>query len=144
MNLSAVNRSVTLLTGLFDRNRPAKPFLPLTNNKPVFSAAVSSLPHTTPEKAGVSSAHLADFLKKLREHPQLRMHSVLILRHGQIICEANYGAQDHLLPRYTFSACKSIVSLAIGILCDQGSLRTSDKLIDLFPDRVNAVSRLRM
>lgn len=144
MNLSAVNRSVTLLTGLFDRNRPAKPFLPLTNGKPVFSAAASSLPQTTPEKTGVSSALLADFLKKLREHPQLRMHSVLILRHGQIICEANYGAQDHLLPRYTFSACKSIVSLAIGILCDQGLLRTSDKLIDLFPDRVNAVSRLRM
>ena len=59
MNLSAVNRSVNLLTGLFDRNRPAKPFLPLNNNKPVFSAAVSSLPHTTPEKTGVSSAHLA-------------------------------------------------------------------------------------
>ena len=144
MNLSAVNRSVILLTRLFDRSRSTQPFLPQTTGKPVFSAAESSLPHSTPEKMGVSPAHLAAFLKELREHPQLRMHSVLILRHGQVICEADFGAQDHRLPRYTFSACKSIVSLAIGILCDKGLIRTSDKLIDLFPDRINAVSRLRM
>ena len=144
MNLSAVNRSVTLLTGLFDRSRSAQPFLPQTTGKPVFSAAPSSLPHTAPENAGVSPTHIAAFLRQLREHPQLRMHSVLILRHGQLLCEADFGAQDHCLPRYTFSACKSLVSLAIGILCDKGQLHPSDRLIDLFPDRVNAVSRLRM
>lgn len=144
MNLTAVNRILTLLGGMFDPNRPTEPFLPTTAGKPIFSAGTPSLPRTTPEAVGVSSAHLAAFLRSLREHPQLRMHSVLILRHGQVICEADFGGQDHRYPRYTFSACKSIVSLAIGILCDQGKLRTDDRIVDLFSDRISPVARLRL
>ncbi len=144
MNLTAVNRAVTLLGGMFDPHRPTEAFLPQITGKPVFSAGVPVLPRTAPESTGVSSEHLAAFLRALREHTQLRMHSVLILRHGQVICEADFGGQDHRYPRYTFSACKSIVSLAIGILCDQGKLRTDDKIVDLFSDRISPVARLRL
>ena len=144
MNLSAVNRSVVLLTRMFDPGRPTLPFLSMSKGKPVFSPQPLSLPHSAPEQQGVPSDHLAGFLRELREHPHLRMHSVLVLRHGRIICEADFGAQEHTYPRYTFSACKSIVSLAIGILCDQGKLRTDEKIVDLFSDRINAVSRLRL
>jgi len=149
MNLSAVNRSVVLLSRMFDPSRPTQPFLPQVSGKPIFpqtngTQAISSLPHTAPEMQGVPSAHLAAFLRQLREHPQLRMHSVLLLRHGNVICTADFGAQDHTLPRYIFSACKSIVSLAIGLLCDRGKLRTDDKIVDLFGDRISPVSRLRL
>lgn len=144
MNLTAVNRTLTLLGGMFDPNRPTEPFLPKTTGKPVFSAGNPTLPRATPESVGVPSEHLAAFLRQLREHPQLRMHSVLLLRHGRVICEADFGGQDHRYPRYTFSACKSITALAIGILCDQGKLRTDDKVVDLFPDRISPVVRLRL
>lgn len=144
MNLSAVNRTLTLLGGMFDPNRPTEPFLPQTTGKPVFSTGTPSLPRTSPEAVGVSSEHLAAFLRALREHTQLRTHSVLILRHGQVICEADFGGQDHRYPRYTFSACKSIVSLAVGILCDQGKLRTDERITDLFSDKISPVARLRL
>ena len=144
MNLSAVNRSVVLLSRLFDRSRPTQPFLPQISGKPIFSPAPVSLPHAAPQDMGVSSAHISAFLREMREHPQLRMHSVLILRHGHVIAAEDFGGQDHRYPRYTFSACKSIVSLAIGILCDQGKLRTDEKLIDLFADRASPMARLRL
>ena len=91
MNLTAVNRTLTLLGGMFDPNRPTEPFLPKTTGKPVFSAGNPTLPRATPESVGVSSEHLAAFLRRLREHPQLRMHSVLLLRHGRVICETDFG-----------------------------------------------------
>ncbi len=144
MNLTAVNRTLTLLGSMFDPNRLTEPFLPQMTGKPVFQAGNPTLPRTSPESVGVSSEHIAAFLRNLRENPQFRMHSVLILRHGNVICEADFGGQDHRYPRYTFSACKSIVSLAVGLLCDQGKLRTDDKIIDLFSDRISPVARLRL
>ena len=145
MNLSAVNRSVVLLSRLFDPGRTTQPFLPMTSGKPAFSPDTSAaLPRTSSGAVGISPAHTAAFLRRLREDPHLRMHSVLLIRHGHIFCEADFGAQDHRVPRYTYSACKSIVSLAVGILCDQGKLHTEDKIVDLFSDRINAVSRLRL
>ncbi|MBQ7982203.1 MAG: serine hydrolase, partial [Clostridia bacterium] len=145
MNLSAVNRSVLLLSRLFDPSRTIQPFLPMTMGKPVFQTQHPRFfPRVTAEEEGVSSAQLAALLQTLRDHPQLRMHTVTVLRHGRVICEANFGAYDAAMPQYTYSACKSIVSLATGILCGTGALSTDDKLIDLFPDRVSAVTRLRL
>lgn len=144
MNLTAVNRTLALLGGMFDPNRLTEPFLPQMSGKPVFQAGNPTLPRISPESVGVSSEHIAAFLHRLRENPQFRMHSVMILRHGNVICDADFGGQDHRYPRYTFSACKSIVSIAVGILCDQGKLHTDDKIIDLFSDRITPVARLRL
>ena len=145
MNLSAVNRSVLLLSRLFDPNRTIQPFLPMTVGKPVFQTQHTRFfPRVTAEEEGVSSAQLAALLQTLSDHPQLRMHTMTVLRHGHVICEAGFGAYDAAMPQYVYSACKSIVSLAVGILCGSGALSTDDKLIDLFPDRVSAVSRLRL
>ena len=107
MNLTAVNRTLALLGGMFDPNRLTEPFLPQMSGKPVFQAGNHTLPRISPESVGVSSEHIAAFLHRLRENPQFRMHSVMILRHGNVICEADFGGQDHRYPRYTFSACKS-------------------------------------
>ena len=34
------------------------------------------------------------------------------------LCEAAFGAQDLRAAKYTFSACKSVVSLSVGLLVD--------------------------
>ncbi|MBQ3065494.1 MAG: serine hydrolase [Clostridia bacterium] len=146
MNLSAVNRSLTLLMRLFDPSRATQPFLAPQKGKPAFSPTVSSapLPRATPEQMGVDSARIAEFLYALSRDPLLRMHSVTVLRHGSVICEAGFGAQDRALPKYTFSECKTLVALAIGILCDRGLLSEDDRIVDLFSDRINPVQKLRL
>lgn len=145
MNLNAVNRAVTLLTRLFDPQKPTQAFLPPTAGKPVFSETPKPyLPRVQPEAVGVSSHAVADFLLALDTHPALNMHGVTVLHRGRILCEASFGAQDIRIPKYTFSACKSVVSLCIGILIGDGMLSLSDKLVDLFPDRVNPMAKMRL
>lgn len=139
MNLSAVNRSMTLLSRLFDPEKSTQAYLAPTQGKPVFSEITEPyFARTAPENEGISSASLAQFLQKLRCEPALRMHSILLLRHNRVVMEAEFGAQTIRIPKYTFSACKSIVSLCIGILVGDGVLSVEDKLVDLFADRIAA------
>ena len=42
----------------------------------------------------------------------------MILRNGKVIAETSFGMQNLSIPKHTFSACKSIISIAIGILID--------------------------
>ena len=101
-------------------------------------------PRVTPEEAGVSSRAVAKLLNELYDDPTLNMHSLLLSRNGKVFCEASFGAQDTATWKYTFSGCKSVVSLAVGILMGQGKLSPEDKLVDLFSDRLGPVSRLRI
>ena len=145
MNLNAVNRSVTLLSRLFDPAKPTQAYLAPTMGKPMFPELPAPyFLRAEPEEEGVSSAATAEFLRKLHKNPDLRMHGITILHNGRIICEASFGAQDVRIPKYTFSACKSIVSLCIGILCGDGKLSTDEKLTDIFSDRVTAVAKMRL
>lgn len=146
MSLSTTNRSLQLLLRLADGKTSTEPILDLPAQKPPVCRGVSSdpLPEQTPEKQGVSSRHIAAFLNALHQDPTLRMHSVMIVRNGKILCQAAFGAQDITLPRMTFSACKSITALAIGILMDDGLLSPTDRLIDLFPEEGSILSRQLM
>lgn len=143
MSLTSANRSLQLLSRLLDTETATEPFFDAGPQKPEIPLGRSTrpLPRCVPERLGVSSKHIADFLRALQQEPSLRMHNILILRHGQVLCRASFGARDTVLPRMTFSACKSITAMAIGILMDDGLLRPEDKLTDLFPDESGPLSR---
>lgn len=143
MSLTSANRSLQLLSRLLDTEAATEPFFDAGPQKPKIPLGQDTkpLPHAVPERLGVSSKHIADFLRALQQEPSLRMHSILVLRHGQVLCRAAFGARDTDLPRMTFSACKSVTALAIGILMDDGLLRPQDKLTDLFPDECGPLSR---
>ena len=90
------------------------------------------LPRATPESRGVSSSALVGFVDALDrlEH----VHSVMVLRQGNVIAEgwwAPYRAgQRHAL----FSIAKSFTSTAIGLLIADGRLSLDDRIVDLLPD----------
>ncbi len=145
MNLNAVNRSVTLLSRMFDPTKPTQSFLPPTTGKPLFSETPQPFfPRVRSDALGVDALAVSDFLTALDRDPGLHMHGVTVLHKGCILCEAAFGAQDLRIPKYTFSACKSIVSLCIGILIGDGKLSLQEKLVDLFPERINAVAKMRL
>ena len=146
MSLSSVNRTAQLLRRLTDTRSATEPIIKTDAQKPCMLSEYRSdrLPRTLPERQGISSRHIAAFLKTLAEDPTLRMHSVMIVRNGNVVCETAFGTQDICVPRATFSACKSIVALAVGILMDDGLLQTDDRLLDLFPQQGTLVSRRLM
>ena len=143
MSLSSSGRSAQLLLRLIDPKSATIPMMKPLPPKPQIPrhGAFDTLPRHTPEKHGIPSAHIQKFLQTLQQDPTLRMHSILIVRDGCVICEAGFAPHDTTLPRMTFSACKSIVSLACGILIDDGLLHLSDHITDFFPREGSPVKR---
>lgn len=146
MNISTASRSFQLLSRIFDTKTATEPFLPPAGEKsslPLRSAE-QPFPRATPESEGISSDHIRKFLEELGRGNDLYMQDVLILRHGRILCAAAYGAQTLDAPKYTFSACKSVTSLAIGLLMDDGLLHPEDKVADIFAQEITSTIQRRL
>jgi len=146
MSLSSANRSLQLVMRLLDSKNATEPLVDFGPQKPEIPLAHASqpLPREIPEREGIPSRHIAGFLNTLRQDPTLRMHSVLVVRNGKLLCEAAFGPQLTQLPRMTFSACKSITALAIGLLMDDGLVSPTDRLVDLFAQDVGPVAKRLM
>ena len=146
MNLTTASRAFQLLTRLLDVRTATKPFLPAVVEKPAMPLedVLQPFPRTSPESQGVSSRHIQGFLEELQADRALYAQDVMILRNGAVICEAAYGAQDLRAPQYTFSACKSVVALAAGLLCDDGLLSVHDEVAVLFDESGTASLRRRL
>ncbi len=146
MNLTTASRTFQLLTRLLDTRSRTEPFLPPNGEKKPLPLRLPQqpFPRATPESQGVSSDHIRKFLEELARGEDLYMQDVLILRHGQVLCEAAFGGQVLAAPKYTFSACKSVVSLAVGLLIDDGVLHLEDKVADLFEDLLPPAARRRL
>lgn len=146
MNLTAAGRTMQLLRRICDTRSATEPIIQPTAEKTALPLRKPAKPleRAAPETQGVSSSLIARFLEELQEGEDLSMQSILILRNGVILCEAAFGAQRTDVPKHTFSACKSIVSLAIGLLCDDGLVRTDDSVADLFSDLLTPASARRL
>lgn len=89
----------------------------------------------TPEEEGISSEHILSFLKRLEEN-QLMLHGMILMRHGKIVAETYYKPYHRNERHRMFSVTKSMVSLAVGLLCDEGKLSLDDKIIKYFPEKL--------
>ena len=106
--------------------------------KPRFSSGCGSdeqpLERSSPESQGVSSAFFTSLLRDLSETKECKMHKFMALRNGKVICECAFApySLDHW--HVSYSMCKSIVAMAIGILIDEGKLTLIDTLEDIFSE----------
>ena len=144
MSISDLNNAITLLGRLMDTRQAIKPIYPDSSEKPPFRPTGMKQPFARcrPEEAGVSSAKVADFLREIAEDETLNMHSILILKDGKLIAEAEFADQSTSIWKYTFSACKSVTSLAIGFLYDEGLLLPEEKLTEIFDNEIPPLTRI--
>ena len=85
----------------------------------------------TPEQVGISSADIKSFLKELQS-AGLNMHSVLIMKNGEIIAEGYADGYDQYTLQRMYSVSKSFVGMAIGLLADEGKISLDGRAIDYF------------
>ncbi len=88
-----------------------------------------------PEKAGISSKNVYEFIKTL-EKRGLAMHSVLLLKGEDIFAEYYWKPFNKDLCHRMYSQTKSFVGVAIGILEQEGFIRLTDKIADYFPEKI--------
>ena len=88
-----------------------------------------------PEAAGIASSRLINFVRRL-ENQNIPMHSIIIMRHGKICMETYYAPYTKDTLHRMFSVTKSMVSLAIGLLADEGKISLDDHIVDYFPEKL--------
>jgi CubicO group peptidase (beta-lactamase class C family) len=99
---------------------------------PAFADGPGHLPRTQPEAEGVSSPALLEFVNALDEVDAI--HSVMVVRHGQVVAEGWWTPYAPETPHILYSLSKSFTSTAVGLAVADGLLSVDDPVVKFFPD----------
>jgi CubicO group peptidase (beta-lactamase class C family) len=105
------------------------------SSRSLFAQNSTSLPRSTPEAEGVSSAGIIRFIDAA-EKSKNELHSFIILRHGKVIAEGWWDPYKSTLRHTLYSASKTFTSTAIGFAVTENKLKLTDKVISFFPNEL--------
>ena len=94
-----------------------------------------TFPRSVPEKEGVSSRGILNFIEAVEQSGQ-ELHSFMLLRHGKVIAEGWWNPYQPDLKHILYSTSKTFTSTAIGFAVSEGRLTVEDKVISFFPDQL--------
>lgn len=97
----------------------------------------SSLPRSTPSAQGVDAEGVARALDAVAD-AGIELHSLMVLRHGQVVAEGWWAPYTAELPHLVYSLSKTFTSAAAGLAIAEGRFALDDRMIDHFPDLVTA------
>ncbi len=134
MGVVNLGKAFNLLKQLTDPAAENTAIVDTPPQKPVFSPTVrkKAPTYTSAESVGLPSSLIAGYAKDLYEDKSVGIQGLLIMRQGKIIFECGYDNWDPHIWKNTFSQCKSICALAIGILCDMGKLSLETSVTEIF------------
>lgn len=90
---------------------------------------------SSPESLGISSSAILNFIDKI-DSEQICIHGFLLLRKGKVVSEGYWAPYSRESMHRMYSVSKSIVSLAVGLMIDEGKLNLDDKVVQFFEDKV--------
>lgn len=97
--------------------------------------AAGDWPVSDPASQGMDPRLLEEMQATIQSE-RIPLHSLLILRNGQIVFEEYYDKNTPETQHVQFSVTKSVISTLIGIAIDQGKLEGIDrKVVDFFPGK---------
>ena len=89
----------------------------------------------TPEEAGISSRYVTKFINTLNKR-SMPMHSVLMMRGDKLFTENYWAPFNKDFCHRMYSQTKSYVSVAIGLLEEEGKLSLDDTIASYFPEKI--------
>jgi CubicO group peptidase (beta-lactamase class C family) len=96
--------------------------------------SVSALPRSSPESQGVDPAGILAFLDNLESAPDIEMHSLMIIRHGQVVTEGWWSPYRPEQPHLLYSLSKSFTSTAAAFAIAEGLLDLDATVLSYFPE----------
>jgi CubicO group peptidase (beta-lactamase class C family) len=102
-----------------------------------FAKTATKLVRSTPEAQGMSSADILNFLNAV-EQQKLNLHSVMVLRNGNVVTEGWWAPYAPDLKHTLYSLSKSFTSTAVGLAVAEKRLTVEDKVIKFFPNDLPA------
>lgn len=92
------------------------------------------LPSSSPEAQGVAAAGIEAFLDALEQAPGADPHSLMILRHGQVVFAGAWHPYALDRPHLVYSLSKSFTSTAALFAIYEGLLGLDDTVVSHFPE----------
>lgn len=108
------------------------------------SPAAQSLPRSTPEAQGVSSAGIRAFVEAANKQVDT-LHSFILVRHGHVVAEGWWKPEGPEKRHVLHSLSKSFTSTAVGLAVAEGKLSVDDPVLKFFPEDAptNASAKLK-
>lgn len=100
---------------------------------PAANNSSRTLPRSSPEKQGISSSAILDFIEAADEKVDT-MNSFMLARHGHVVAEGWWAPYDAKSPHMLFSLSKSFTSTAVGLAIADGKLTLDDEVLKFFPE----------
>jgi CubicO group peptidase (beta-lactamase class C family) len=94
----------------------------------------SSLPRSTPADQGVDPRAILSLLDALEEHADIEMHSLMVVRHGQVVAEGWWAPYSASRPQLLYSLSKSFTATAAAFAQAEGLLDLDDTVVSHFPE----------
>jgi CubicO group peptidase (beta-lactamase class C family) len=92
-----------------------------------------SLPRSTPERQGISSSDILDFVDTADRQIDA-MNSFMLVRHGYVVAEGWWSPYDAATPHVLYSLSKSFTSTAVGLAIAEGKMSVDDEVLKFFPE----------
>ena len=92
--------------------------------------------HVIPEEVGIPSEKIHEFIDTIEKRGAI-MHSVVITRYGKCVFEKYWAPFHKDFNHRMYSSTKSYTAIGIGLLEEEGKLSLDDKLVDIFPDKID-------
>ena len=92
-----------------------------------------SLPRSTPERQGISSTDILDFVDSADKQIDM-MNSFMFVRHGYVVAEGWWTPYDAVTPHILYSLSKSFTSTAVGLAISEGKMSLDDEVLKYFPE----------
>src|SRR6267142_779721 len=108
-----------------------------TSRHPTAIDNSGSLPRSTPERQGISSSDILDFVDTADRQIDT-MNSFMLVRHGYVVAEGWWGPYDAATPHILYSLSKSFTSTAVGLAIGEGKMSLDDEVLKFFPENAPA------
>ena len=139
MDFKVQKKTVELLYQLLEGTNGIVPFVSYYPQKEAFPEEKQEqrLKRAAPETQGVSSLYLRQFLEEISTSRGIHLHGVMVVRNGCVLAETMVYPYQKKLWHATYSLCKSITGIAVGMLIDEGRLGLEDRVVDHLTSKVN-------
>ncbi|NVO20611.1 MAG: ChbG/HpnK family deacetylase [Bacteroidetes bacterium] len=98
-----------------------------------YNDITKALKRSTPESVQFDPSSVQNYLKAISDSNQ-DIHSIMILRHGNVIFEKWFGDNSARKPHLMYSVSKCFTATAIGFAVTEKRLKLTDKVIYYFPE----------
>ncbi len=118
-------------------------FFPQKPDFPEASPCPQPLERASAESQGIESSRIREMLEALEQEKTLHLHGIMVLKNGKVIAETSFYPYRKEVWHAVYSMGKSVVSMAVGLLIQEGKLSLDTKIVDVLKRDASLISLLR-